>query len=102
MLIMTSVIRVGQSKFVTIPIDEDSQERIMNCLQTLRELQIKKDVEEIFLNDTKAAYSKMISAQEASLSTLTCSVESRILIVLAEKSSGKKGKRDESEDYPGR
>lgn len=64
MLIMTSVIRVGQSKFVTIPIDEDSQERIMNCLQTLSELKIKDAAEEVFLKDTKAAYSKMINAQE--------------------------------------
>lgn len=69
MLIMASVIRIGQSKFVTIPIDEDSQERIMNCLQTLSEMQIKEDAEEIFLNDTKAAYSKMIHAQEVSFST---------------------------------
>lgn len=64
MLIMTSVIRVGQSKFVTIPIDEDSQERIMNCLQTLSELKIKDRAEEVFLKDTKAAYSKMIRSQE--------------------------------------
>lgn len=61
---MTSVIRIGQSKFVTIPIDEDSQERIMNCLQTLSALQLKQETEEIFLKDTKAAYSKMIHAQE--------------------------------------
>jgi coatomer subunit beta len=64
MLIMTSIIRVGQSKFVTIPIDEDSQERIMNCLQTLSELRIKEKAEEVFLKETKAAYSKMLSAQE--------------------------------------
>ena len=64
MLIMTSIIRVGQSKFVTIPIDEDSQERIMNCLQTLSELKIKDKAEEVFLKETKAAYSKMLSAQE--------------------------------------
>ena len=38
MLIMTSIIRVGQSRMVTVPIDEDSNERIMNCLQTLSEL----------------------------------------------------------------
>ncbi|KAG2357927.1 adaptin N terminal region-domain-containing protein [Suillus spraguei] len=31
MLIMTSIICVGQSKFVTVPIDEDSNERILNC-----------------------------------------------------------------------
>ncbi|KAL5533600.1 hypothetical protein ACEPAG_60 [Sanghuangporus baumii] len=64
MLIMASVIRVGQSKFVTIPIDEDSQERIMNCLQTLSELKIRDVAEEVFLKDTKAAYSRMIHSQE--------------------------------------
>jgi vesicle coat complex subunit len=26
------LIRVGQSKFVTVPIDEDSQERILDCI----------------------------------------------------------------------
>ena len=64
MLIMASVIRVGQSKFVTVPIDEDSTERIMNCIQTLSELESKPPVHEIFLKDTKAAYSKMVAAQE--------------------------------------
>ncbi|KAK7686605.1 hypothetical protein QCA50_010205 [Cerrena zonata] len=64
MLIMASIIRVGQSKFVTVPIDEDSSERIMNCIQTLSELQDKPVVHEIFLKDTKAAYSKMVQAQE--------------------------------------
>lgn len=61
---MTSVIRVGQSKFVTIPIDEDSQERIMNCLSTLSELKIKEKAGEVFLRDTKEAYSRMLHAQE--------------------------------------
>jgi len=65
MLIMTSVIRVGQSKFVTVPIDEDSQERILNCIRTLSELGERPAVHEIFLQDTKAAYSKMLAAQEA-------------------------------------
>jgi vesicle coat complex subunit len=62
---MTSIIRVGQSKFVTVPIDEDSHERILNCIQTLSELEEKPAVHEIFLQDTKAAYSKMLGAQEA-------------------------------------
>lgn len=63
---MISVIRVGQSKFVAVPIDEDSNERIMNCIQTLSELdqQDPTAVKELFLDDTKAAYSKMLSAQE--------------------------------------
>ncbi|KAI0931475.1 hypothetical protein AcW1_001131 [Taiwanofungus camphoratus] len=64
MLVMTSVIRVGQSKFVAVPIDEDSNERIMNCIQTLSELEDRPAVHDIFLKDTKAAYSKMLTAQE--------------------------------------
>lgn len=72
MLIMASVIRVGQSKFVTVPIDEDSNERIMNCIQTLSELKDKPVVHEIFLKNTKAAYSKMVTAQEVVFLLLTC------------------------------
>jgi coatomer subunit beta len=64
MLIMTSIIRVGQSKFVTVPIDEDSNERIMNCIQTLSELKGEASIHEVFLDDTKAAYTKMLGAQE--------------------------------------
>ncbi|KAK7045761.1 coatomer subunit beta [Paramarasmius palmivorus] len=64
MLIMTSIIRVGQSRFVTVPIDEDSNERIMNCLQTLSELQEVQVVHEIFLDDTKKAFERMLTAQE--------------------------------------
>lgn len=63
---MTSIIRVGQSKFVTVPIDEDSHERILNCIQTLSELEERPAVHEIFLKDTKAAYTKMLGAQEVS------------------------------------
>ncbi|KAG6380555.1 adaptin N terminal region-domain-containing protein [Boletus reticuloceps] len=64
MLIMTSVIRVGQSKFVTVPIDEDSNERILSCIQTLSELREHSEVNDIFLRDTRVAYSKMLGAQE--------------------------------------
>jgi vesicle coat complex subunit len=61
---MTSIIRVGQSKFVTAQIDEDSNERIMNCIQTLSELETQSAVNEVFLEDTKRAFSKMLGAQE--------------------------------------
>jgi coatomer subunit beta len=67
MLIMTSIIRVGQSKFVTVQIDEDSNERIMNCIQTLSELATQPNVHKIFLTETKTAYSKMLVAQEVTL-----------------------------------
>ncbi|PPQ96152.1 hypothetical protein CVT26_004787 [Gymnopilus dilepis] len=64
MLIMTSIIRVGQSKFVTVQIDEDSSERIMNCIQTLSELGSQPVVHETFLEDTRKAFTKMLTAQE--------------------------------------
>lgn len=64
MLMMTSIIRVGQSKFVSVPIDEDSQERIMNCIRVLSEMSLNKSVNEIFLLDTKAAYAKMVATEE--------------------------------------
>ncbi len=67
MLIMGSVIRFGQSKFVTIQIDEDSNERIMNCIQTPSELHVddsKVLVREVFLDDTKYAFENMLGAQE--------------------------------------
>ena len=85
MLVMTSTIRVGQSKFTTTPIDEDSSERILNCIQTLSELEVKPVVHDIFLSDTKAAYSKMVAAQEVCLCCGYCLGGSHIR---AEKSSG--------------
>ena len=36
----------------------------MTCIQTLSELESKPPVHEIFLKDTKAAYSTMVAAQE--------------------------------------
>ncbi|KAL1408249.1 coatomer subunit beta [Vanrija albida] len=63
-LIMTSIVRIGQSKFVTVPIDEDSQERILNCVEALSQLQDSKPVHEVFLHDTQAAYAKMLAAEE--------------------------------------
>ncbi|KAG0706699.1 armadillo-type protein [Suillus ampliporus] len=81
MLIMTSIIRVGQSKFVTVPIDEDSNERILNCIQTLSELQEKAIVHDIFLKDTKAAYSKMLVAQEAAEKKESESTQERVVQV---------------------
>ena len=64
MLIMVSIIRVGQSKFSAIPIDEDSQERIMNCIETLARMQPSAAAKEVFLHDTKAAYAKMVAIEQ--------------------------------------
>jgi coatomer subunit beta len=68
MLIMTSIVRVGQSKFAQAPIDEDSTERIMTCVQTLATSKTEEARDEeaidVFLTDTKQAYAKMIVAEE--------------------------------------
>jgi coatomer subunit beta len=64
---MTSIIRVGQSHFSTVPIDEDAQERITNCLQSLAEMSNVVEaapIKEIFLHDTQAAYAKMVAHEE--------------------------------------
>lgn len=83
MLMMTSVVRVGQSKFAAQPIDEDSEERIMTCVQTLATASSptptgnlidagntngvsneSEEATEVFLRDTKDAYAKMVAASE--------------------------------------
>lgn len=80
MLIMTSIIRVGQSKFVTVPIDEDSSERIMNCIQTLSDLEPPR-AKEIFLQETKAAFSRMLSAQEKRASEKKKAEQTKIVAI---------------------
>jgi hypothetical protein len=68
MLIMTSIIRVGQSHFASVPIDEDAQERILACLQSLAELDSRAPsstvLEDIFLRDTQKAYATMVQHEE--------------------------------------
>ena len=91
MLTMTSIIRVGQSKFVSVPIDEDSQERIFNCIRMLSEMSTSKSIDEIFLLDTKAAYAKMVATEEVR-SQLTAVARYVLTIINTEKSSGEKGK----------
>ncbi|CAG8560860.1 19811_t:CDS:10 [Cetraspora pellucida] len=64
MLIMASVIRVGQSQFVSTPIDEDSYDRIMSCLHVLEQFSIDASIKSAFLQDTKAAFARIVEAEE--------------------------------------
>lgn len=64
MLIMISIIRVGQSPFVKAPIDEDSVDRIMSCIRALAEFAEKKDIETVFLEDTRKAFRAMVQVEE--------------------------------------
>ncbi|KAK6586523.1 hypothetical protein PZA11_001580 [Diplocarpon coronariae] len=64
MLIMISIIRVGQSQFVKAPIDEDSVDRIMTCVRSLAEFAQNKDLETVFLDDTRKAFRAMVQVEE--------------------------------------
>ena len=64
MLIMISIIRVGQSQFVKAPIDEDSVDRIMSCIRSLAEFAEKKELETVFLDDTRKAFRAMVQVEE--------------------------------------
>ncbi|KAI9734894.1 MAG: coatomer subunit beta [Cirrosporium novae-zelandiae] len=64
MLIMISIIRVGQSQFVKQPIDEDSIDRIMTCVRSLAEFEQRTGLETAYLEDTRAALRKMINLND--------------------------------------
>ncbi|QSZ29867.1 hypothetical protein DSL72_004385 [Monilinia vaccinii-corymbosi] len=64
MLIMISIIRVGQSQFVKAPIDEDSVDRIMACVRSLAEVAQNKQLESAFLQDTRKAFRNMVQVEE--------------------------------------
>ncbi|WFD32371.1 coatomer subunit beta [Malassezia sp. CBS 17886] len=68
MLIMTSILRVGHSKFASTTIDEDSEERILTCLQVLGQAAVDPDTAAetaaVFLSDTRDAYAHMLERDQ--------------------------------------
>jgi coatomer subunit beta len=64
MLTMVSILRVGQSQFVKAPIDEDSVDRIMSCVRSLAEFTEKKELETVWLDDTRKAFRAMVQVEE--------------------------------------
>lgn len=64
MLIMISIVRVGQSQFVKAPIDEDSVDRIMSCVRSLSEFTQHKNLETVFMDDTRKAFRAMVQVEE--------------------------------------
>ena len=64
MLIMISIIRVGQSHFVKAPIDEDAVDRIMSCVRSLGEFSQRKELEGVFLEDTNKAFRAMVQVED--------------------------------------
>jgi coatomer subunit beta len=66
MLTMSSIIRVGQSPVVKTRIDEDSVDRIMSCFRALAEFKQIQEIEDVFLTETKSAYTAMLSVEDKS------------------------------------
>ncbi|GME90881.1 hypothetical protein B5S29_g1403 [[Candida] boidinii] len=67
MLIMVSILRVGNSSFVKKAIDEDSAERILSCIRFLSDDNNENDeslITEAFLEDTKKAFESQIKLEE--------------------------------------
>lgn len=64
MLILISIIRVGQSKFVKAPIDEDTVDRILSCIRSLAEFEQRKELEAVYLSDTREAFRAMIQVED--------------------------------------
>ncbi|KAK5634502.1 hypothetical protein RRF57_010215 [Xylaria bambusicola] len=64
MLIMISIIRVGQSQFAKAPIDEDTVDRIMSCVRSLAEFSDNKKLESVFLEDTRKAFRARVQVEE--------------------------------------
>ncbi|KAJ1738781.1 coatomer subunit beta [Coemansia sp. RSA 1086] len=64
MLIMTGIIRIGQSSFVTTPIDEDSYDRVLACIRALEYMDEDAEVlTEAFISDSQNAFSRMVKGE---------------------------------------
>ena len=102
MLIMISIIRVGQSQFVKAPIDEDSTDRIMSCVRSLGEFGARKELESIFLEDTNNAFKAMVQDEEKKRADKEADEKSRSAIqvddLLTIRQLAKKSAGDGSDD----
>lgn len=102
MLILISIIRVGQSQFVKAPIDEDSVDRIMSCVRSLAEFTAHKELEAVYLDDTRKAFRAMVQVEEKKRAAKEAVEKAKTAIqvddVVAIRQLGKKNQGDGSED----
>lgn len=68
LLIMVSILRVGESKFVTKQIEEDSADRILACIKLLSDDEDSELIRRGFLEDTKDAFKAQIEKAQRSQS----------------------------------
>lgn len=64
LLMMVSILRVGESGFVLKKIDEDSADRILACIRYLTDDQDNELIEKGFLEDTKDAYKSQVQTEQ--------------------------------------
>ncbi|KAJ2657370.1 coatomer subunit beta [Coemansia sp. RSA 1200] len=65
MLIMAGVIRIGQSAFVTTPIDDDSYSRVLACIRALEHVDEDSAVlGDAFIRDTQDAFARLVRGEE--------------------------------------
>lgn len=65
LLIMVSILRVGESSYVTKKIDEDSADRILACIKFLTDEEDSQLIAQGFLEDTKDAYKAQIQSEQS-------------------------------------
>ncbi|ODV79995.1 Coatomer, beta subunit [Suhomyces tanzawaensis NRRL Y-17324] len=70
LLIMVSILRVGESQYVTKMIDEDSADRILSYIRLLNDEEDAEIIERGFLEDTKEAFKSQIETMELEKSEL--------------------------------
>lgn len=102
MLIMTSIVRVGQSPFSAVQIDEDSYERIMSCLQSLEAYTSDLQIKEVFTKDTKVAFAKILATEEKRVAEKKAKDTSAAVQaddVIAFRQFSKRGGGDEADEY---
>ncbi|KAJ2232750.1 coatomer subunit beta [Coemansia sp. RSA 1286] len=65
-LIMAGIIRIGQSNFVTTPIDEDSYDRVLACIRALEHMDEDSEVlTDAFIKDTQSAFARLVKGETA-------------------------------------
>lgn len=64
LLILVSILRVGESSYVTKKIDEDSADRIFSCVKFLTDEKDHLLIERGFLEDTRDAYKTQVETEQ--------------------------------------
>ncbi|WFC98855.1 coatomer subunit beta [Malassezia yamatoensis] len=107
MLMIVSIIRVGQSKYVATQIDEDSEERLMSCLKILGQSTLSHDeaiaAADVFLRDTRDAFAQLLE-HERKKNASNGDVEAKQVVTqpheqLTFRQLGPSGGADEEIDY---